>query len=350
MNKILVIILVFFLASCMETKELEISSGAKISDNSIVYALPQTNLVITIEATKTITKKGIYAEFADKYLHIKNVPTGDSQKWTITNTKIDTQMDADPLSYYTVTYKTYPDNLDKLFSISEKGIILDFANSWKSIIKKNLNNEKSDSIFDPELVKPVSEEKIDTFYKNIITDSTFRRIPIIKKQILAKTIEDEANETANLILKIRKSRIKLIRGKLDYPPDGEALKVNLEELNKLENMYLSMFCGMKFQEKRTYTYYVTPKKDQLTADLCYFSADKGIQTQPLPGNRLLTLQLNKLSEVNSPNVIPGKKLNILYFRVPLTVNAVLKLSNDILVSKILQVYQFGFIQELPIKN
>lgn len=347
-NSICTLVL-FSLISCGVSNEIKVSPGSKISDRSIIYALPLTNLVINIEVTKTTFKRGIYAEFAEKYLHIQNVPLFDSQFWGITNTKIETLVEADPHGYYTLTYKTYPDNLDKLFSISDKGVILDFTNLWKYTVNKTGSQGKQDSIYDPEIYSPIQTEKIDTFYKTIITDSLFRRIPFIKKQIVSKSLEDEANETASLILKIRKSRIKLLRGKLTYPPDGEALKVNLQELNKLENIYLALFLGMNFEEKKIVTFFVTPKKEQATSDLCYFSADKGIQTQPLPGTRLIALQLNKVNEVQPPVVENGKIFNGLYYRIPSTINAVIKIGNDDLAAQRLPVYQLGSLQVMSLK-
>jgi hypothetical protein len=346
-----VLILGLFLCySCGETRDIEVSTGIKISDKTIVYALPLTTIKISIEVTKTITKKGIYAEFAEKFLHIKNVPLMDSQAWTVTNTKMETLTEADPLNYYTITYKTYPSNIDKLLSISDKGVILDFSKSYTNSLNQTIFSDKTDSISDPGILSAIITVKTDTFYKTILSDSSYRRIPVIKKQILTKTIEDEANEAAKLILKIRKSRIKLLRGKLTYPPDGESLKLDIEELDKLENTYLDMFTGIKFQEKRNFTYYVTPKKEQLNTDLCYFSSEKGIEPLPLPGNRLLTLQILKVNDLPPAiSLPPAKTSNILYIRIPATVNAILKISDKSIASERLSVYQFGMIQGFPLK-
>src|SRR5271166_1967795 len=102
---------IIIVSSCGVPKELEVVQGVKYSDQSIIYALPQTTLELSIETTKTIVKKGVYAEYADKYLRIKHVPQEDSQTWAITDTKIETRTEADPSGYYTLLYKTYPDNL-----------------------------------------------------------------------------------------------------------------------------------------------------------------------------------------------------------------------------------------------
>ncbi len=353
MTKYFILLLsgLLFFSSCIETRDVEVSPGIKNSPRSIVYALPLTTIKISIEVTKTITQKGIYAEFAEKLLHIKNVPLWDSHIWSVTNTKIETLTEADPLNYYTLTYKIYPGNIDKLLSISDKGVILDFAKSFTNSLNQTIYSGRSDSISDPGILNPTLTIKTDTLYKTIIYDSTFRRVPVIKKQILAKNKEDEANDAAELILKIRKSRIKLLRGKLTYPPDGEALKVNMEELDKLENMYLNMFTGVNYQEKRTFTYYVRPGKEQATTEICYFSFDRGIDSQPLPGNRLITLQLIKVNDLPpSINLIPEKTLNMLYFRIPATVTAVIKLGDQSIASQRLPVYQFGIIQVLPLKK
>ncbi len=337
------------MTSCVETKDIEVSAGIKNSDKSIVYALPLTTFKVTIEVTKTTIKKGPYAEYSEKFLHIKNAPIRDSQKWSITGAKMELITEPDPSAYFTITYKIYPDNIDKLLSVSDKGVILDFSKSYLNIINQNYP-VKTDSVFDPLIYKPTIFEKTDTFYKTVLSDSTFRRIPVIKKQLEAKNQEEEAEETANLILKIRKSRIKLLRGKLTYPPDGESLKLDLQELDKLENTYLALFTGIETFEKKTGIYYITPKKEQTSADICYFSSDKGIEDQPLPGNWLISLQLNRITDnLSLAGVVPDKTLNILYFRVPMMVSTLLKLGDQILTLQRFPVYQFGNIQAIPLK-
>ena len=107
------------------------SSGSQpVGDKSIIYALPQTGISVTLEVTKTLIKKGPFAAYAQKYLHISNVPLEDSESWKITDVRISSQIEADPSQYYAITYKTYPENLSNLLSVSNKGIILDFANAW----------------------------------------------------------------------------------------------------------------------------------------------------------------------------------------------------------------------------
>jgi hypothetical protein len=43
----------------------------------------------------------------------------------------------------------------------------------------------------------------------VVTDSTFTRIPVFKKQIQAKTFEEMAKEAAHELIKTRKRRIKI---------------------------------------------------------------------------------------------------------------------------------------------
>lgn len=339
---------IFILGSCAVSNDIETTKGSNpVVKQTLIYALPQTSLSLTIEATKTITKKGIYAEFAQRLLSISNVPMRDSEKWNISDVIIKEEREPDASQYYTLSYKTYPYNLDKLLSFSENGIILDFANAWKSDRHLSLPQSVDNKALDPLLLEAPIKEKVDTFYKTIMTDTSFVKIPVLKKQQEAKSIEEAAKEIAKQILKIRKQKLKILRGEIEnYQPDGDALKYSINELNKLEDIYLSFFIGVKKAEKKKYSLTITPQKENLTGEVCYFSPEKGLLNQGKDASKSgSSIAYQIIAENKVPaGMVPEKTKNTLYFRIPAMTNVIITLNGETIATKKIPVYQFGYVQ------
>jgi hypothetical protein len=345
--------LIFCVVSCLPSKDIKITkrSGTQIVDEkTIVYALPQTCVNITLEVTKTTIKKGPFAEFAQKYLDITNVPLNDSEFYAISDVKVLPQLEADPAQFYGITFKTFPDNLSNLFSLSNKGIVLDFANSWrKGVDSLKPLSKDSDFIFDPNLTNETITEKVDTFYKTVVTDTSFRRIPIFKKQVSAKSNEEMAKETAHELIKTRKRKLKILRGEYEFHPDGKALEVMINELNKEEETLLKMFNGIKLTNKQYFRFTEVPQTEPFSKELCYFTTDMGIQNFKSEGCSIISVQITREQQPTQQSSIAESQSNILYIRVPaMTKVEVLKDDTNITQTR-MPVYQFGSVQIVPFR-
>ena len=347
-----ILALVFFVSSCTVSKDIEVAkltNPQAISTQSLIYSLPQTGITISLDVIKTSVSKGIYADYALKYLNMTNVPMADRETYAISNVVIEANSVPDPSQYYSVTYKTYPDNLNRLLSVSDHGIVLDFANAWKgetSLIFPSA--KKSDMIGDPYLLKETLREKVDTFYKTVMTDSTIVKIPVIKKQTLVKTIDDFAKEAAVNLIKTRKRKLKMLRGEYEFHPDGEALKVMIELLTRQEQHFYALFAGERRTETLHYAYPFVPQPEKMSIELCYFSTKKGVQDSSIPGASLVSVQLSKQQEPVR-GVVPQKDKNVLFVRIPVRTLVSVKVKNDNVAVKSLPVYQFGAIQVFPIQ-
>lgn len=347
-------ILAFILitASCSVSRDIEVAKSTNpqaISSQSIIYALPQTCIMVTLDITRTSVVKGIYADYALKYLNMANVPMADSETYSISNINVDYKSEADPSQYYSITYKTYPDNLNKLLTVSNNGIVLDFANSWKSNTNLNLPEiNKSAILTDPYLLNETTREKVDTFYKTIMKDSSIVKIPVIKKQTQVKSIDDFAKEAAGALIKTRKRKLKILRGEYDFHPEGEALKVMIALLSKQEDYYYGLFAGVKQIEKLNYTYSFIPQPEKMSKELCYFSLEKGIQDSNITGGSVVSVQLSKEQE-SARVVVPAKAKNSLYIRIPTQAMVQVKLKNENIATARLPIYQFGAVQVLPMQ-
>ena len=254
-----------------------IASTGSLENNSAIYALPRTVLNITVEAARTTVVPGPFHEYADKYLGIKNVPDSEKTEWNISDIKIDICNEADPDYYYSVDNKARA--LDQMLSdLAESNLILYPDRFFNGYSFSDIDTSYRHEILYKDLsVKRNFYMENDTAYKKAFIDSVYVKVPVIKKQLVQKSVEEKAEEAANFIIKIRKRRFKLTSGQYDYMPDGQALAIAVAEFDKTENEYLSLFTGKKFIDryKKTYQYVPDGSRQVSKEILCRFSGTEG---------------------------------------------------------------------------
>ena len=101
-------------------------------------------------------------------------------------------------------------------------------------------------------------------------------LPLNKMSADAKTDEEQAAATANMIFSLRKHRLELITGEAGENVFGAGLKAALEEIARIEKECLDMFYGTKTTAVETHTFNieVTPQKSEYI--VCRFSDKMGI--------------------------------------------------------------------------
>jgi len=301
--------LVIFACSPSQNLETYKTQAELSSSQTLIYSLPKTRIDIAIEVTKTVIKKGPYAEYANKYLTLTDVPTVDSELFEISKVGIVPLNEPDPSQYYAISFKQYPANLDKLFAFTQQGLMLDLQNSWRSVYQKFPSlNSGSNNPFEKSIYEPNIEEHIDTLYKTILTDSSFMKVPIYKKSMQIKNEEDKAKDMAELILKLRKRRLKLMMGDYDYHPDGSALKVINYELAKQEEELLCVLYPLSF--KKTKQLFLLLRKLLITnlrsrRKSCFvFLKERGYKTRK---SFIIHFCQQEQPQKNLPGLVPKKE-------------------------------------------
>lgn len=348
MKRYFLVTIVFLFVISLQAQTIDVFrnlENQKPTKQSFIYSLPQTSVTVVVEVTKTSIAKGPYAAYAKKYLKLENVVMKDTSFWDITDVKVTNSVEADPSQMYMVTFKTFPDQVRRLFSLSNNGIVLNFGNVADEAYKSS--GFAHNLYFDPLITEELDKEKIDTLYKTVMTDSTIVKIPIFKKQIQAKSNEELIEEAAHELIKTRKRKLKTLRGEYDYHPDGKALEVMVTELSKYEEQLLEMFTGKHSTEKQYFTYTIVPKATELTKELSYFSGAKGIQNEKAFKSSALSVQFVRNQEPLQ-SVTPEKNKGLLYFRAPIATTVTVKLDDKNLYSIRIPVYQFGPILTMPL--
>ncbi len=221
-----------------------------------------------------------------------------------------------------------------------------FANTSLPII----NSEEAKQVIDYSMKKNQVEIS-DTLFKTVIRDSSFVKVPILRKQKDAKTLEQKAEEASNLIIKIRKRRMKLMTGEYDVFPEGKALEISIEELNKLEKEYMALFIGKTYTEKYRRSFFAVPAGGTEKLVIAKFSDGKGI----LPVESLEGKDVE--IAIKPIHVFPfdigeteGNPENTLYYRIPSVCNLHVTASEDMLYEGRLSIFQSGHILPLPVRK
>ncbi len=270
------------------------------TSHSLTYMLPQTTINVEIEMEKIIKKAGPYYRYSQRYLNLNNVITKDSEEWIIKGVKIYTTGKADESKRYSIFTKGITSA--NMVSLTSEGVFLGINN--------NDIYEAQSADFDNQLIPSLDDISFDNVALN--------------EELLYKTSTAAmAQEAANMVYKLRTSRIELLTGESENtPPDGEAYKAILKEIKKQEKDFVSLFAGRTISVTQTKTFKVTPNPLSSYANhvLCRFNKQKGlVDAIDITGTPIyLKMDIEKLKrlENNRTEELKEPIKNGLYYNLP----------------------------------
>jgi len=358
-TKLLLILLITFSFGCNSIRVVNVKEAGKveIKDNGVLYALPKTVIRVEVQVTKTEIIAGEFAQYAEKYLGLSDVKQ-NSTKWEISDISISNYPIPDKNHYYYV--ESSNSNCPTLINITETGIISSINSGVKSNESLPLNNflKKNNSItgLSNGIILNGQKVMVDTTYRTIRTDSTVRRVPVYKKQLVSKSTEDKAKDVAKYILMLRDEKMNLLIGDVEEFPDGIATSKIIDEFNKMEQEYLSFFTGSKTMATEKMVFEIIPDKDNKQENiLFYFSPETGFSDKLIDGSTKVSINFE--DEMNTQfidsflvhkDTLVTKEKG-LYYRIPENVKVNILYKNALLTSKSVIIPQFGKINILPAK-
>ena len=262
--------------------------------------------------------------------------------------------EVDSKHYYKLTsVENYQPNLIQL---SPKGLIEGFNVETSNVendiayssVKENVEIEIEYGKFsiDPNLLI-----KKDTVYKVVESDTAFIKVPELKEQAIAKSLEDKAKEAAHQLFKLRKRRFKILTSNYEVlPPDGKAYEVIVRELDKLEKEYLSLFLGKEVSviERGQFSY--KPSSND-TGGILFRMSNKGLvdasDLKAVPvrvefKNLGLTSELPVLPY--DSNLTPN---SLIHYRIPGQAEVKVVYGKHIVYKKNHIIAQFGKVMTMP---
>ena len=305
--------------------------------DGVVYSLPRTGVRIYVTASCEKLFAGPYAPYAEAMLGLKNAPVADREKWTMTDVRIETFSEPDPQEIFKAKGLA-----GSLVSMTETGVIVGVNSTVETPSGTPVFTNFINHADLPEY--PFTDLSLNPFFEK--QDSTKRNV------IIAKTLEEKAQEAANTITKLRKRRFKTLSNAYDEQlPDGQAYQVMVGELDQLEKEYVALFVGKIYNTSYTYSFDFVPGDNSVSGEVVFrFSDSKGVLPKTDLSGKPVQVDLKRMDDLaaaqQSQKSAAGGTSG-LFYRVP--GKAEFRLMNGLSLMTVarLTVAQFGTVLPVP---
>ena len=306
-----------------------VKKTAMKSDNyGISYSLPTTSLVAEAIVNKVVVKRGDYYAYADRFLQLKDIVTEDKVYYELKEIRITNKGVPNPDESYLIEFKT--------------GTVAPFVYLTNDNLLCAINTEVTpDAPKAPDA--PAQKKKSPLNPKSILSGELLSAGSVVKM----------AEVAANQIYRIRESRMDIITGQADnVPPDGEAMKITLAQLDEQEQALISLFSGTAERIEEVYEITLIPDDELKKEVLFRFSEKLGIiDPDDLAGTPIYI----DLAKTNSPAPLDPKeaakreKMKGVFYNIPGTGNYTVTMNGATLLKGQTSVVQFGIKEVLAPK-
>ena len=226
--------------------------ATKSNNYGVTYFLPKTTFIVEAEVAKTVRHAGQYYMYAEKHL-------GATPQITEDNTSYE-------LKKVTLTNKGVPDS-DQSFTVEFKaGTAAPFVYLTEDGLICTINADYTA----PKPATTTSEQtkpRATTSSANVLSEEL----------LMAGSTARQAEVAAKQIYRIRESRMNILTGDADnMPPDGEAMKLVIQQLEDQEKALMNLFYGTETTETSTCELTVVPVDDVEKDVLFRFSTKLGV--------------------------------------------------------------------------
>lgn len=222
------------------------------NDYGVVYTLPKTEYILTIQILHERFIPGELAEWSEKYL-AKSSESKELHSYKVANTYLQISALADTTKRYVVTF--------------DKKTIAPFVKLMPNGVIYSINGDaplKSEDKQGDKIEVPKDDE---------------RQMPALPREYsLATSKSKRAEIAANYLYELRESSMNIVSGDVEQmPKDGESMRLILDKIRTEERRTLALFQGYRSYKVETYTFRIVPELDDMNArTLCNFSPQWGI--------------------------------------------------------------------------
>jgi len=249
------LLLFVFLIQSASAQNIVKMSAVKSNDFGVAYSLPKTEIVIRATYSKKTRKAGEFYRFAERYLNVSNPITQDESVYTLENVEAATRGIPDKGESYLVEFRA--STAAPFVMLTKDGIIC------------AINEEVS-----------LPEEKLFTAsqpepQKNAIVDP---RSYLSEEILRAGSTAKQAELIAKQIYRLRESKTNILTGEADnMPPDGNAYKLIMSQMDEQEKALTSMFVGTESIEIATKDFTLVPEHSDIEKRTVFrFSSKLGV--------------------------------------------------------------------------
>lgn len=307
-------------------------SAVKSNDYGVAYTLPKTQIIAKADATKTIRKAGEFYEYAERYLNISNPITTDEAIYTITDIRAGTEGIPDKEKSYLVEFRS--NTTAPYVTLTKDGLICAINADAEFANDNNLDTKSSEK-------KPKPLPNPNTF----LSEETLR----------AGSKARQADLIAKQIFRLRETKSNILTGEADnMPPDGEAYKLVMEQIDEQEKALMSMFIGTETVETLSKTYTFVPGNENIQDQILFrFSKKIGfVEKDDLSGDPV-RISLISNEPIKQPPILSPKEQKDLdkkfsqgiIYNIPGKATFKIDFSNKTWLKKEYDIVQYG-IQEV----
>lgn len=325
MKKILLLfIATFTIISVGKSQTTKRVNALKANDYGVVYTLPKTSLVLTLKVKKSTYNRGEFYQYAQRYLGIENPIIEDKTVYTLENISVLNKGIPDKSNSFMVEFKS--NSVEPFVYLTEDGLIC------------SVNSEP--------IIDPKTTPEKPTTAAVIINPKRF----LSEETLMAGSSAKQAELVSKQILELRRSRNDILIGEAPtMPPDGEAYKVVMDQINMQEKALTEMFSGVETTE--TYTTEITIIPDEKSIDnrvIARFSQKLG----PLDRDNLAgePIYLNLINKTQKPDLLLSDKeiqkletklLEGLVYNIPGKADLKIEFKNKLFVDTEVDIAQYG---------
>ncbi len=364
MNKIFLYFALIILATgCLMQSALQVQvtplgdEPAEFTEQHI-YALPLTVLKVEVVFEELISMPGPYWEYAEKYLGIQEFIRQKSNQWKIHDVSVAPHTEVDPQHFYSINVLKGNLSVGFLDYYRKKGILADES----ELVQEEVKGIGLGSTLKKDYLRYLDlgiytnfDEKIETMYKTLVTDTSFLRVPVQRTVVEQKSHAMKAQEAAEFILEIRTRRFELLTGEYEAFPNGEAMEAALHKLDELEESYLSLFIGKTISTMKKRAYFIVPdsgfKPSRYRLDM--FSNQLGFVPPELGEGNPLEVLIEPMRKTISPanyfsESSTNHPYNKLIYRLPDVVDLKVVVGEQVLSNQRISIFQSGDLVTSPI--
>ena len=294
--------------------------ATKSNKFGVNYSLPKTTLLVNAEVTKVTCKAGPYFRYAERYLGVKDAITEDDTYYELGKVVLINKGVPDPENSYIVEFR--PGTTAPYVYLTEDGLLC---------------------AINADYVSPDANIETD----NGALPANARETAVFTEELLmAGSVARQAEVAAKQIYHIRESRMDILTGDADnLPPDGQAMKLVIEQLENQEKALTNLFVGTRVTETSYYDVTITPQDDFEDEVLFRFSKKMGVLDADDLGGEPVYMNL-KATE-RAPELTPKeaekkeKSLKGLIYNLPGKARVEIKFNQHVFFKGEVQVTQFG---------
>jgi len=306
------------------------------------YSLPRTVISVTITQEREVVLRGPYAKFASQYLGVSGAALTDKESYKLIDAQLSYFEEPDPAQAYLFDEKTSAPV--KIFQwLSQQAPSTEGMIGERDYASAQIGNQIP--FKDMGISAPYGQT---TQVSYLGSEEEFPELPISRTEAVEKSPEQMAADAADAIFKLRKRRFDLITGEQGENVFGQGLKAALEEMDRIENEYLSLFLGKRFTQRTTRTINVLPQAGQNRVTVCRFSDSKGVVDPSDVSGRPILVEMSAEADVAATAPAARKGGRTVTYRIPQVQNAKLMDGTRILSSERIPVYQLGSLVDVPV--